>query len=190
MNFLPWLSHGNQHICLLTCNNLSPSAFTIFGSLNNTRQIQELRTHIRNKCQKVQAKNVHTTIQALFKSSKAHISDKNAPQIPSKYTNTSEHHLEYISKTGLFPERIPNSVFLSCPHLDLGTFVADDPRHGGEGGELIGSHLWVHARQVTQQRGLAHWREAHKPDTGVTSLCHVETYRGQRLKERLEEGLW
>ena len=65
-------------------------------------------------------------------------------------------------------------------YLYLSPLVADDAGHRGEGGELVGRHLRVHPRQVTEQGGLPHRREAHKPDTGITSFGHIKTWRNRR----------
>ena len=61
-------------------------------------------------------------------------------------------------------------------YLDLCTFVADHSWYSSEGGELIRSNFWVDASQVTEQSGLAYWGEPHKPNTGISSFCHIETY--------------
>ena len=75
-------------------------------------------------------------------------------------------------------------------YLYLGSLVADDAGHRGEGGELVGRHLRVHARQVTEQGGLPHRGEAHKPDTGITRFGHIETWRNRPgMRKNVHEEL-
>ena len=45
-------------------------------------------------------------------------------------------------------------------YLYFGSLVPDDPRDGGQGGELVRSHLGVHPGQVGEKGGLAHRGEA------------------------------
>ena len=60
-------------------------------------------------------------------------------------------------------------------HLDLGTFISDDTRHCGQSSELIGCHLRIYPRQVTEQCWLPHRWKTHKPNPSITCLGNIKS---------------